>query len=203
GATLSAALSPDAQLVAVGAADRTLKYWSIPKAQFIASTIIIDNDEWLTITTEGFFDASSPKAAQYLSIVRGLQVYSIDQVYNTLYRPDLVREKLAGDPDGKVKAAAAQLDLEKVMASGSAPRVAITTPAAGAASVTDEIAGEATVSDQGGGVGKVEWRVNGVTSGIETRGFERVGAPASAGRSLTVKRTLALERGENRIEVLA
>ncbi len=203
GATLSAALSPDAQLVAVGAADRTLKYWSIPKAQFIASTIIIDNDEWLTITTEGFFDASSPKAAQNLSIVRGLEVSSIDQVYNTLYRPDLVREKLAGDPDGKVKAAAAQLDLEKVMASGSAPRVAITTPAAGAASVTDEIAVEATVSDQGGGVGKVEWRVNGVTSGIETRGFERVGAPASAGRSLTVKRTLALERGENRIEVLA
>jgi hypothetical protein len=59
------------------------------------------------------------------------------------------------------------------------------------------------VSDQGGGVGKVEWRVNGVTSGIETRGLERVEANASAGRSLTVHRSLALERGENRIEVVA
>jgi uncharacterized caspase-like protein len=49
----------------------------------------------------------------------------------------------------------------------------------------------------------VEWRVNGVTSGIETRGLERVEAAASAGRTLTVKRSLALERGENRIEVLA
>jgi hypothetical protein len=39
-----------------------------------------------------------------------------------LYRPDLVLEKLAGDPEGKVKMAAGELDLEKAMAGGSAPR---------------------------------------------------------------------------------
>jgi WD40 repeat protein len=181
-----------------------LKIWDPNTGASLASHLLASNGEWITITPEGFFDASSPKAAQNLSIVRGLEVSSIDQVYNALYRPDLVREKLAGDPDGKVKAAAAKLDLYKVMASGAGPKVAIISPAAGSSSSIDEVTAEATVSDQGGGIGKVEWRVNGVTSGVETRGLERVQATgASTGRSLTVKRTLALERGENRIEVLA
>jgi hypothetical protein len=201
----SAVFSPDGQTVLSGVGDGTTDVWDIAADRQRATMIGYDDNMWLTITPEGFFDASSPKAAQNLSIVRGLDVSSIDQVYNALYRPDLVREKLAGDPDGKVKAAAAKLDLNKVMASGSAPKVAITSSAAGSSSVTDEVAVEATASDQGGGIGKVEWRVNGVTSGIETRGLERVAADAASGpgRSLTVKRSLALERGENRIEVLA
>jgi hypothetical protein len=104
------------------------------------------------VTSEGFF-AASANGAKQLSLVRGLTTYSVNQFYNALYRPDLVREKLAGDPSGKVKAAAAKLDLEKVMASGSAPKVAITTPVAGMSSATDEVSVEATVSDQGGGIG--------------------------------------------------
>jgi WD40 repeat protein/uncharacterized caspase-like protein len=197
-----AKFSPDHNRIITVGSDGSLQIWDSRGGSKLLSIMAFRDDEWLSITPEGFFDASSPKAAQNLSVVRGLEVSSIDQVYNALYRPDLVREKLAGDPDGKVKAAAAKLDLEKVMASGSAPKVAITSPAAGS-SATDEVAVEATVSDQGGGIGKVEWRVNGVTSGIETRGLERVDSTATAGRSLTVKRTLALERGENRIEVLA
>jgi hypothetical protein len=151
--------------------------------------------------------ASSPQAAQNLSIVRGLEVSSVEQVYNALYRPDLVREKLAGDPNGKVKAAAAQLDLDKVMASGAAPRVTITSPASSSSSPTDEVVVEATIADQGGGIGKVEWRINGITLGLESRGLERLGAAApdgsGSGRTEIVKRTLSLEPGENRLEVLA
>ncbi len=49
-----------------------------------------------------------------------MEVFSVDQVYQALYRPDLVREKLAGDPQGKVREAAAKLDLNKVVASGAA-----------------------------------------------------------------------------------
>jgi len=65
---------------------------------------------WLTITPEGFFDVPSPEAAQqYLGVVRGTEISSIDRVYDVFHRPDLVREKLAGDPDGKVKAAAKTL----------------------------------------------------------------------------------------------
>jgi WD40 repeat protein len=191
------------------AASDGLKIWDTNTSALLASFLFIGESDWVTITPEGFFDASSPKAAQSLSIVRGLEVSSIDQVYNALYRPDLVREKLAGDPSGKVRAAAAQLDLEKVMASGLAPKVTVTSPASGSASPLDEVEVEATIADQGGGIGKVEWRVNGVTLGVETRGLDRIpetsasGGGAASGRIETIKRTLSLERGDSRIEVLA
>jgi WD40 repeat protein len=191
----------------VSAAIDGFKIWDTATGQLLATVLLESDGSWLTITPEGFFDADSTKAAQNLSIVRGLEISSIDQVYNVLYRPDLVREKLAGDPTGKVKEAAAQLDIDKVMASGSAPKVAINSPAMGTTFPVDEVEVQAALTDQGGGIGKVEWRVNGVTLGIETRGFQRIDgsgdAPSGSGAVLTVKRKLALEQGENRIEVLA
>jgi hypothetical protein len=42
-------------------------------------------DEWVVVTPEGFFDAS-PKGAEMLSVVRGFDVYSIDQTYESLHR---------------------------------------------------------------------------------------------------------------------
>jgi WD40 repeat protein len=180
-----------------------IRIYSRSQTMPLVRTLLYADGNWLSRTDSGFFSGTRPAAENlFLALGNGVSV-SLDNLFNALYRPDLVIEASIGDPDGKVKAAAAKLDLEKVMASGSAPKLAITSPAAGASSATDEVAVEATVSDQGGGIGKVEWRVNGVTSGIEARGLDRVEAAASIGRTLTVKRSLALERGENRIEVLA
>ena len=81
----------------------------------------------MTITPEGFFDASA-KAQSVLTIVRGLDVTTIDQVHQSLFNPDLVREALAGDPNGEVRDAAKVINLEKVLDSGPAPIVAITSP---------------------------------------------------------------------------
>ena len=79
------------------------------------------DESWMSLTPEGFFEASSPQALDNIRIVRALDVCSTDRtmrdrLYDILHRPDLVQEKLAGDPKGKVKAAAAtaQLDLERV-----------------------------------------------------------------------------------------
>jgi len=195
----SVAFAPDGRTVLTGCWDGTARRWSVTAAQLLATIVDLEDKDWLTITPEGYFDASSPKAAQNLNIVRALQVSSIDQVYDVLYRPDLVREKLAGDPNGKVKAAAAQLDLDRVMASGAPPSVAITSPSEGSATASDLVEVEARVTDQGGGIGKVEWRINGVTLGTGGRGFERLTGAAAA----TAKKTLSLAPGRNRIEVLA
>jgi len=204
----SVAFSPIGRTALSSGTDGTVRIWDVETGTELAKMVSFKDGSWLTITPEGFFDASSPEAARNLNIVRGLEVSSVEQVYNALYRPDLVREKLAGDPNGKVKAAAAQLDLEKVMASGSAPRMTIISPASGSSSQTDQVVVEATIADQGGGIGTIEWRVNGVTLGLEeARGFERVDAPAggssTSGQSQTVKRTLSLAPGDNKIEVLA
>jgi hypothetical protein len=46
-------------------------------------------------------------------------------VYQSLFNPDLVREALAGDPDGEVKRAAEFTSLDKVLDAGPPPAVAI------------------------------------------------------------------------------
>jgi hypothetical protein len=111
--------------------------------------------EWLVITAEGFFDAS-PKGSELIHVVSGMDVVTIGQVFQQLYRPDLVHEKLAGDPQGKVRAAAVALDLNKVLASGTVPQVRIVSPIDGAQIEQDHVAVEVEVIDRGGGIGRVE-----------------------------------------------
>jgi hypothetical protein len=144
------------------------------------------------------------------NFLRGLEVSTVDRVYNALYRPDLVREKLAGDPGGKVRSAAARLDLDKVVASGSPPKIRILSPDSASRAAPETVTVEAGLADQGGGIGKVEWRVSGVTLGVEECGIKRMGdAPAagsastSSGKTAKVSRTLGLAPGENRVAVLA
>jgi hypothetical protein len=89
-------------------------------------------------------------------------------------------------------------------ASGAAPKVAIGAPASGSNNRTDEVAVEAEVTDQDGGIGKVEWRVNGVTPGVEERGLVRVEGPSSGAVRAPMKMSgsLALEPGNNVIEIM-
>lgn len=80
-------------------------------ATFLSAT----DGEWIILTPEGFFSAS-PKGAELLRIVRGLEVFAIDRFRDVLQRPDLVAEKITGDPGGTVRTAAAKLDLEGLFA---------------------------------------------------------------------------------------
>lgn len=154
-------------------------------------------DEWLALTPEGFFDASS-QGADRLSIVRGLEVFSIDQFYQRLYRPDLVREKLAGDPEGKGQDASDKLDLAKLLDSGRVPQLAITSHQLQDSSAVDLVTVEAHVTDQGGGIGRAEWRINGVTVGVTEKA-----SSTKPGQSVTLRQIVALDPGENLVELTA
>ena len=136
------------------------KVWNATSGQALVTLYSDGEGAWLLMTPEGFYDTSSAKMAQGVSVVRGLEVSSIDQLGKELHRPDLVRAKLAGDPYGKVKLAS-KFDLNKVMASGSAPRVFITKPTTATSVLGEQAIVDAEVADQDGGIGKVEWRVNG------------------------------------------
>jgi hypothetical protein len=69
----------------------------------------------------------------------------------------------------------------------------------------DAVEVAAAITDEGGGIGKIEWRVNGITLGVETRGFDRLAVVSQVAQAepVTVKRTLSLDPGENLIEVVA
>src|SRR5262249_14339679 len=67
-----------------------------------------------------------------------------------------------------------------------------------------QVSVDATVTDQGGGIGKIEWRVNGVTLGVDARGLKRTDAPPPGSEpALKLRQTLTLEAGDNLIEVVA
>jgi hypothetical protein len=131
-----------------------------------------------------------------LAIVRGLEVTSMDQLHQSLFNPDLVRELVTGDPKGEVKAAARVADIGGIIASGPAPLVAITSHPTGTRTPAELITVEGCITDRGKGVGRVEWRVNGITVGVRSR-------PDGRGPEYPVSQLVALDPGENVIEIVA
>jgi hypothetical protein len=192
----SVSFSPDGTRVLSGGADGIIRIWKVSTGELLATLFASPNGESLILTPEGFFAGSAKGTAEMVGIVRGLKGYSVEQMYQALFNPDLVRERLAADPDGEVKKAAGDLDLAKVLDSGPPPGVVLTSPAKGVSSKDEVIEAEARITDAGGGIGRIEWRVNGATVGVSS------GAPGS-GNERIVKQTLALEPGENTIEVVA
>ena len=218
GSVQSLAFSPDGSNIISGSSDTTIRIWKTATGQLEVNLYASEKGEWLAMTPAGFF-AASPSGGSLVGIVRGLDVIDINQIFHSLYAPDLVREALAGDPTGEVERAGAVVNLDKVIDSGPPPSVEITShpvhSKAGAnASITalvrealpphtspDEtdtglVTITARIIDRGKGIGRIEWRVNGITAGVTN-------APAGAGPEYDVKQTLALDPGGNLIEVVA
>jgi hypothetical protein len=152
-------------------------------------------------TPEGFYTGSkkgadrvgwqinhgSDKAADY---VTG------EQVRDAFFRPDLVAAKIAGDPDGKVKTAAAELSIEEVLKSGLAPEVTIVSPAEGSKADDVSVTVTARVVDKGGGIGRIAWRINGQEIQFD------YGALALDRRG-EITRSFELAATDNKVEVVA
>jgi uncharacterized caspase-like protein len=138
-----------------------------------------------------------------LSVVRGTTIYSINQFFQQLYRPDLVREKLAGDPRGSVRAAAAKMSLDVAIASGLPPDVKIVAPNADVSGTTSRVKVEIDIADSGGGIGKVEWRINGETRGVGARAANDGIAAGGRQGIVHLGHDFDLLPGANRIEVVA
>jgi WD40 repeat protein len=115
GPVIALAISPDGKRVVTGGPDTTLKLWSIDSGELLATMVGAANGEWVILTPEGFYSASA-KGADYLKVVSGFDALPAERFRQLLQRPDLVAEKIAGDPRGAVREAAAKLDLGSAFA---------------------------------------------------------------------------------------
>ena len=184
----------DGRWIVSGSNDGTIRYWRRSTGK-LGATFAVADGRWVIITDQGFFAASS-NAGDLLSVVHGFQAVNIEQLWQSLYSPDLVREVLAGDPNGDVAKAAAAADLENILDSGPAPEVTLLRPRAGAVANSDLIEVEAGIRDKGKGVGRIEWRVNGITAAVAAK-------PEGEGDEFTISRPIALDPGDNVLEVEA
>ena len=104
----SVAFSRDGTRMLSGGNDFVAKLWSANSGELLATFFTTGDGAWIAFTPEGFFDASEA-GMKLVSFVSGLNVLAPDRVEKILHRPDLLRLKLAGDPQGRVKEEAAKI----------------------------------------------------------------------------------------------
>lgn len=106
---------PIGSRIVSASADGTVRLWNAANGELLAIFVCAANGAWLIMTPEGFFSASTD-GGDLVKLVRGLDVYPVDRARDQLQRPDLVAEKIAGDPRGLVRDALSKLDLAKAIA---------------------------------------------------------------------------------------
>lgn len=213
------AVSKDGRWALSGSVDQTLRLWPLDKIpedggdnvriQPALSLFPAANGEWIAWTPEGFFTAS-PQGTTLIgySINQGVaktgKYVSADQLYDRFYRPDLIHSRLHGDPQQLWQQKESQSDVKTVLAAGLPPRVDLVTPRAHTTVAQASTHIRIALHDQGGGIGKVVWKVDGVTIAVDTRpsgSTARRIPPETNTRTLTQE--VALSPGTNRVEIIA
>jgi WD40 repeat protein len=85
----STAFSPDGKRIVSGSDDGTTRLWDAASGKEIAQFISFNDGEWITITPEGFYNASL-NGDKYLNVRVDNEVFGIDRFREIFYRPDLV-----------------------------------------------------------------------------------------------------------------
>ena len=92
-------VSPDNKFLISYNFDNSLKIWNLNSAKELLSFHFFDNNEWIMMTPEGYFNAT-PNAAKYLNILTDpMEASSIDAFYEQFYRPDIVAKSLESTDD--------------------------------------------------------------------------------------------------------
>ena len=213
------AVSKDGKWALSGAADQTLRLWpldAIPEndggdMEILPALSLFPaaNGEWIAWTPKGFFTAS-PHGATLIgySVNQGVaktgKYVSADQLYDRFYRPDLIHSRLHGDPQKLWQQKGSQSDVKTVLAAGLPPRVDLVTPRMDTTIAQPSTHVRVALHDQGGGIGKIVWKVDGVTLAVNTgpgdSSVRRI-PPATTVRTLTQE--MVLSPGVNKVEIIA
>ena len=156
-------------------------------------TILHGKDyDYLTYTPEGFFTGTEWAMKNLVHIVDGMDVIGIDQVYDKLYRPDLVAAKMRGED---ISEYAKEVNLASIVRSGNAPAVAIENLPE--MSDSRDVTFDICVQNTGGGIGNVSIVLNGKTIQLSE------GVASSKGEQKIFRHTVTLQNGQNKIEAFA
>lgn len=185
----SPAFSPDNKFV-VTTTGSSLKFLNTVTGEEQATFIGFADGEWLVVSSNGYYN-SSEKGDQYLSVTVGGKPYTISQLRESFYRPDLVKAALSG---GSLK------EFRKIADVKPPPAVEIVdTPK----SINkDEAVINLKITDQGGGIGDIRLYLNGAAVVLDNnRGIAIV--PTKNASDVYKKYTIKLTNGQNSIRAIA
>ena len=170
----------------------TIKVWDAETGSLIYTIVNGKNGDYLTYTPEGFFTGTEWAMKNLVHIVDGMDVIGIDQVYDKLYRPDLVAAKMRGED---ISEYAKEVNLASIVRSGNAPAVAIENLPE--LSDSRDVTFDICVQNTGGGIGNVSIVLNGKTIQLSE------GVASSKGEQKIFRHTVTLQNGQNKIEAFA
>jgi len=183
----SVKFSPDGK-TAVVASLASVRLFDVSTGNELATLISFDDGEWVITTPSGYYN-SSERGDQYLSVTVGGKPYSISQLRESFYRPDLVKIALSGR---------ALTGLRKVADIKPPPNASIVESPSSTSN--DEVTVKVRVSDQGGGIGDVRLYLNGSAISLDRRNLSVV---ATAGTSQVFSYRVRLVAGKNAIRAIA
>lgn len=92
----SAAFNPNGKTLLLSANDASVRIFDAETGREQALLVAFDNNEWIVITTEGYYNASD-KGAEFLTSKLGGKDYTVESFYDVFYRPDIVSATLKGE----------------------------------------------------------------------------------------------------------
>jgi WD40 repeat protein len=183
------AFSPDGRQALMGSWGGVVRVWDIASGRELVALIGFTDGEWITVTPEGYYDASS-KGDAHLNVRLGNRVVGIEAYRESLYRPDLVKAALRGESLTEYR------PIQQIL---PAPMVSF----AQMPTQVDQDSLEVKVRlvDQGGGLGDVRLFLNGTAVKVDqARGLKVI--PAQDGGVLRTY-TVHLMEGANTLQAVA
>ena len=154
--------SADGRYALCGVGHDKIKLWDIESAKEVATMISFENEEWVIITPEGYFNAS-PGGVKYLKVRVGPNTYSINNFFDRFFNPGLIVKRLSG-----IKVVLAH-DIRKGVA--IPPKVKIVNPRKGETFDKGNIDIVVKAVNRGGGIDEVRLYQNGCAIGGKKRGL--------------------------------
>jgi len=226
----SVMFSSDGKRILSGSGDGTTRIWDTATGKEIAAFISFSGSdsqlnggtrginaevetaatsidgEWVVITPDGYY-AASPRGDRYLNVRIGNTVTGIDSFRSVFYNPDVVRARLAGEPDPVSKATVTIQQAAQFLP----PEVDLQTETRTASSSTANIS--VSITDKNLPVKNIIVMVNGRRLGAD----ELAAVSGATGlqpnkasltvmgnqKTLNLKLPVNLDPGDNRIEVVA
>ncbi len=212
GALGSAAFSKNGKYLVSTSGDGTVKIWDVATGKEMASMMSFTDGEWIVMTPEGYYN-SSVNGDKHLNVRIGNNVYGIDQYRSSFYKPQIVEAALRSgniqhaveESQGVMKGRPDIMAMQNI----EPPFIVVKSPEDGKKVDSGNTDVSLYVEDRNQSIKKVTVFVNGRTMASgESRG---VTIASKAGglnipegkKTLDLKIPVALEKGENIIEVVA